>query len=104
ESFTGSYAAGSSGARSDGQSLSLAETDGPHSLAKDSAPPRRLGQYLLLEKIGQGAMGAVFRARHERLKRIVAVKILPASRVHDERAIARFKREMEAVGQLDHAH
>jgi serine/threonine protein kinase len=101
ESFAGSY-----GAALDGQSpsLSLADIDGSDSITGDSAAPRLLGQYLLLEKIGQGAMGAVYRARHERLKRIVAVKILPAGRVHDERAIARFKREMEAVGQLDHAH
>ena len=39
---------------------------------------------------------------HTRLKRPVAIKVLPAGRLHDPQAIARFQREMEAVGKLDH--
>jgi serine/threonine protein kinase len=64
--------------------------------------PDHLGQYRLQEKLGQGGMGAVYRALHTRLKRPVALKVLPAQLLHDERAVARFRREMEAVGKLDH--
>ena len=65
------------------------------------AVPRRLGQYRLLEKIGQGSMGAVYKARHVKLKRDVALKLLSPKRVDDRRAVARFAREMEAIGKLD---
>ncbi|QDU22331.1 protein kinase domain-containing protein [Urbifossiella limnaea] len=64
--------------------------------------PRRLGQYRLHEVIGRGGMGKVHRAWHERLKRWVAVKVLPAGRSGDADWVARFDREMEVVGQLDH--
>lgn len=47
-------------------------------------------------------MGTVYKARHARLKRIVALKVLPEDRIRDERAVARFEREMEAVGKLEH--
>jgi hypothetical protein len=47
-------------------------------------------------------MGAVYEALHVRLKKRVAVKVLPAARVHDPEAVARFRREMEALGALAH--
>jgi serine/threonine-protein kinase len=62
----------------------------------------QLGQYRLLEKIGQGGMGAVYKARHLRLDRIVALKVLPAERAHAPEDVARFEREMRAVGKLNH--
>ena len=62
----------------------------------------RLGDYDLLKKLGQGGMGTVYKARHTRLKRVVALKVLPKNRLEDEVAVARFEREMEAVGRLDH--
>ncbi len=62
----------------------------------------RLGQYELLEKLGQGGMGTVYRAMHTLLKRVVALKVLSAEWMHDAKAVARFLREMEAVGKLDH--
>jgi serine/threonine protein kinase len=49
-------------------------------------------------------MGTVYRAVHTRLKRPVTVKLLWAVRMPTEQAIARFQREMEAVGRLDHAN
>ena len=68
----------------------------------DEPPPARLGQYEILEQIGRGGMGTVYKAVHIRLKRAVAIKVLPTCRLQDPQAVARFQREMEAVGQLDH--
>lgn len=69
---------------------------------KPTADLGRLGEYELLEKLGEGGMGAVYKARHTKLKRIVAIKVLAPGRTHDDKAIARFEREMEAVGRVDH--
>ncbi len=62
----------------------------------------QLGEYRLLEKLGEGGMGAVYRALHTKLGRQVALKVLPKGCIEDERAIARFEREMMAVGAVDH--
>src|SRR5271156_607498 len=51
-----------------------------------------LGNYMLLEKIGQGGMGAVYKAEHRRMRRIVAIKMLPTAMTKDQAAIARFQR------------
>jgi formylglycine-generating enzyme required for sulfatase activity/serine/threonine protein kinase len=61
-----------------------------------------LGEYRLLEKLGEGGMGAVYKALQVNLEKIVAMKVLPKGRMGDEQATARFKREMKAVGQLEH--
>ncbi len=71
-------------------------------VAAAGGPPGRLRDYQLLDKIGQGGMGAVYRARHTRLDRVVALKVLPAAHLDDPAAVARFQREMKAVGKLDH--
>jgi len=67
-------------------------------------PPvlRELGEYQLIEKLGEGGMGAVYKARQTKLKKTVALKVLPKDRMEDQRALARFEREMEAVGAVDH--
>lgn len=57
--------------------------------------------YEILEKIG-GNMGLVFKARHRLLQKIVAIKLLPADRIADATRLARFEREMRAMGQLSH--
>jgi serine/threonine protein kinase len=67
-----------------------------------AAPPSIIGQYQIVAKIGQGGMGAVYRALHTRLKKPVAIKILLPDCTRDGRSVARFNREMEAVGRLDH--
>jgi serine/threonine protein kinase len=64
--------------------------------------PFTLGQYQVLARIGKGGMGVVYRGLHTRLKKAVAIKILPAECTPDARAVARFQREMEAIGRLDH--
>ena len=63
---------------------------------------REFGQYRLLATLGEGGMGTIYRALHIPLGRIVALKMLPADRMQDESAIARFNREMQAVGTLKH--
>ena len=60
--------------------------------------------YQILEELGQGGMGAVYKALHTKLDRVVAIKILSRTRSGDDRAIARFEREMKAVGRFDHPH
>src|SRR5579872_6536032 len=65
-------------------------------------PSLVLGNYLLLEKIGQGGMGAVYKAEHRRMKRIVAIKMLPPKMLNNAAAAARFQREVEAAAKLNH--
>ncbi len=70
--------------------------------SSDETIPTNLREYELLGKLGEGAMGTVFKARHVKLKRIVALKVLRATRINDEASLARFAREIEAVGKLNH--
>lgn len=64
--------------------------------------PQQLREYKLLEKLGEGGMGAVYRALHTKLDKTVALKILPEDRMRHTGAVERFEREMKAVGRLDH--
>ncbi len=68
---------------------------------KESAP-KTLGPYEILQKLGEGGMGAVYKARHTRLDKLVALKVLPAHLTRDVDALARFNREMKVVGKLEH--
>ncbi|MFO0899110.1 MAG: serine/threonine-protein kinase [Pirellulales bacterium] len=61
----------------------------------------RLGPYQIIDSIGQGGMGQVFKAEHTMMGRVVAVKVLPRSRATPE-AIQGFTREIRASAQLDH--
>jgi serine/threonine protein kinase len=61
-----------------------------------------LGDYVLLEPLGEGGMGQVFKARHRRLGHVVALKTIRADRLNHPQALRRFRREMEAAGQLEH--
>ena len=61
-----------------------------------------LGHYELVEQIGQGGMGVVYRARDVRLRREVAIKVLVAQRTADSRWLARFEREAQVVAALSH--
>ncbi|MFG2246687.1 protein kinase [Spirillospora sp. NPDC048823] len=60
------------------------------------------GRYELLEPLGRGGMGVVYRARDQRLDRLVAVKVMPAQMLRDEGFRARFRREARAVAGLSH--
>lgn len=60
------------------------------------------GEYVVLEKVGSGGMGQVFKARHRPTGKLVAVKVLSADAVKNRRLIERFKKEARAVARLKH--
>jgi serine/threonine-protein kinase len=62
----------------------------------------RLGPYVLLERLGEGGMGQVFKARHARLGRVVALKLVRKDRLASAEAVQRFRREIRAAAQLKH--
>jgi len=66
----------------------------------DRAAELCLGPYVLLDRLGQGGMGQVFKARHSRLDRVVALKVLRPELVADSETVARFYREIQVAGQL----
>ncbi|MEM0970573.1 MAG: protein kinase, partial [Verrucomicrobiota bacterium] len=64
-----------------------------------------LPQYEILELIGQGGMGAVYKARQPKLDRFVAIKLLPPLTGEEEQNFReRFEREARAMAQLNHPH
>jgi len=67
-------------------------------------PGTRVGVYEVTAPIGVGGMGEVYRARDARLKRDVALKILPESFASDPERLARFQREAEVLASLNHPH
>lgn len=71
-------------------------------VSKGKGKSLTLGNYVLMEKIGAGGMGQVFKAEHRRMHRIVAVKVLPANTMKDPATIARFEREVTAAAKLRH--
>lgn len=62
----------------------------------------RLGDYELLEEIGRGGMGVVYKARQIYLNQVVAIKVLPKRYLDDVQAVARFRREMQSIGSMEH--
>src|SRR5439155_4112814 len=68
------------------------------------AAGRRLGPYEIVEIIGAGGMGEVYRAKDTTLGRDVALKVLPESFVHDSSRVDRFRREAQVLASLNHPH
>ena len=67
-------------------------------------PGTRVGNYEIVSAIGTGGMGEVYRARDTRLKRDVAIKVLPEIFANDPERVARFQREGEVLASLNHPH
>ena len=65
-------------------------------------PGTRLGPYEVTAQIGVGGMGEVYRARDTKLKREVAVKVLPSVLAADPERLARFQREAQVLASLNH--
>jgi serine/threonine-protein kinase len=61
-----------------------------------------VGRYIILDRIGSGSMGRVYKAHHVMMDRLVALKIISPEIASNERVVARFQREMKLVGRLDH--
>ncbi|MFK7820632.1 MAG: serine/threonine protein kinase [Planctomycetaceae bacterium] len=74
------------------------------SLSFKKAPPEQLGPYEIRDRIGGGSMGTVYHARHVHLQTDFAIKLLKVSPTEGSRTVARFKREMRALGQMNHPH
>jgi serine/threonine protein kinase len=62
----------------------------------------RIGNYDILDKLGVGGMGTVFKARHRKMKRVVALKVLSAALCKDTAFVRRFQREVETIARLGH--
>jgi eukaryotic-like serine/threonine-protein kinase len=60
------------------------------------------GSYVILDFLGKGTMGKVYKARHRMMGRVVALKVLDSRYIASPRSLARFQREMQLVGRLDH--
>jgi serine/threonine protein kinase/tetratricopeptide (TPR) repeat protein len=71
-------------------------------LRRDSLVGLDLGHYRVIEKIGEGGMGEVYRARDQHLDRDVAIKVLPSATLVDESARKRFHKEALALSSLSH--
>ena len=63
-----------------------------------------IGPYTIVSPLGAGGMGEVYRARDSKLKREVAIKVLPADVANDRERLARFQREAEVLASLNHPH
>src|SRR6202140_1422379 len=64
----------------------------------------KLGPYEILAPIGAGGMGEVYRARDTKLKREVALKVLPEAFARDPERMARFQREAEVLASMNHSN
>lgn len=71
-------------------------------IASETGRSLVLGNYILLDKLGEGGMGLVFRAWHRRMDRIVALKVLSAESVRIPGLVERFHREAKVVAKLSH--
>jgi len=64
--------------------------------------PDRIGDYEILEELGRGGMGVVYKGVQTHLDQTVAIKVLPQALLDDPQTVARFRREMQRIGPLNH--
>jgi formylglycine-generating enzyme required for sulfatase activity/dienelactone hydrolase len=76
----------------------------PEPTARGVAEGTSLGRYTILEPLGAGGMGVVYRARDERLERVVAIKVLTPGVLVGEEMRRQFRKEALALAKLNHAH
>jgi serine/threonine-protein kinase len=63
-----------------------------------------IDRYVILERLGEGAMGRVYKAQHRLMGRVVALKLIAPHYASRARSVARFRRELRLIGRLDHPH
>jgi serine/threonine protein kinase len=73
-------------------------------VAADDLTGRQIGPYVVRSRLGSGGMGEVFRAHDTKLRRDVAIKLLPPIFSHDWERLARFEREARVLATLNHPH
>jgi serine/threonine-protein kinase len=71
-------------------------------LLRHECPRLVIGPYLLLDELGQGGMGQIFKAQHRRLHRLVALKLIRTECLGSAETVARFQREARAAARLNH--
>ncbi|MBA2544979.1 MAG: serine/threonine protein kinase [Deltaproteobacteria bacterium] len=76
----------------------------PSSGDSDLAPGQRVGEYVVDDKLGEGAFGTVFRATHPLIGKVVAIKVLARKFSVDPEMVSRFVAEAKAVNQIRHRH
>ncbi|MDR1963390.1 MAG: serine/threonine protein kinase [Planctomycetaceae bacterium] len=72
------------------------------SIIRRIARLRQIGDYEILEELGHGGMGIVYKARQKLLNQTVAIKVLSQTLLNDSQAVGRFRREMQLIGGLNH--
>ena len=70
----------------------------------DDVPADQLGDYRILREIGRGGMGIVYEADHVKMRRRVALKVLPKSFAKNPNYVERFQQEARCAGQLHHTN
>jgi len=66
------------------------------------SPPQKIAHYSIVSKLGEGGMGAVYRATDTKLNRSVAIKVLPEAFAEDASRMQRFEREAQVLASLNH--
>jgi serine/threonine protein kinase len=73
-------------------------------LLRNKAHGLVIDRYVILDRLGEGGMGRVYKAHHRLMGRVVALKVIAPRYASRTRSLARFQREMRLVGRLDHPH